>query len=58
MRGASLQHYNPVIDQAVKTVWHIPDSWKLIAEMPFGKPAAQPGCKEFQPVADRVKLFK
>ena len=40
--GASLQHYNPVIDDAVKTAWEIPASWKLIAQMPFGKPAAQP----------------
>ena len=56
--GASLQHYNPVIDDAVKAAWDIPPSWKLIAQMPFGKPAGQPGAKEFQPVSERVKLFK
>jgi len=56
--GASLQHYNPVIDDAVKAAWEIPPSWKLIAQMPFGKPAAEPGAKEFQPVSERVKLFK
>ena len=56
--GASLQHYNPVIDDTVKTVWSIPATWKLIAQMPFGKPASQPGKKEFQPLAERIKLFK
>jgi len=56
--GASLQHYNPVIDEAVKAAWSIPASWKLIAQMPFGKPIAQPGPKEFQPLAERIKLFR
>ena len=26
--GASLQHYNPLIDEEVKTVFEIPKSWK------------------------------
>ena len=56
--GASLQHYNPVIDSAVKSAWNIPDSWKLLAQMPFGKPIAQPGKKEFQPIENRLKIFK
>lgn len=56
--GASLQHYNPLIDQAVKQDWNIPVNWKLIAQMPFGKPTAAPGEKEFQPLEARVKLFK
>ncbi|MBP3039398.1 nitroreductase family protein [Bacillaceae bacterium Marseille-Q3522] len=56
--GASLQHYNPLIDEAVQKEWDIPSSWKLIAEIPFGKPAAEPGEKQFQPIAERVKVFK
>lgn len=56
--GASLQHYNPLIDEKVKNEWNIPEHWKLIAEMPFGKPTFQPGEKEFQPVEERVKTFK
>ncbi|ASR47835.1 nitroreductase family protein [Paenibacillus kribbensis] len=56
--GASLQHYNPLIDEKVKNEWNIPEHWKLIAEMPFGKPTFQPGDKEFQPVEERVKTFK
>lgn len=56
--GASLQHYSPLIDQAVKAEWNIPAKWKLIAQMPFGKPTAAPGEKEFQPLDERVKLYK
>ncbi|HJV46373.1 MAG TPA: nitroreductase family protein [Bacillota bacterium] len=56
--GASLQHYNPLIDDEVKKVWNIPTEWKLIAQMPFGKPTMQPGEKQYQPLEDRVKVFK
>ncbi len=34
--GASLQHYNPVIDTKVKEIFDIPENYKLIAQMPFG----------------------
>ena len=27
--GANLQHYNPVIDETVKKMFSVPDSWKL-----------------------------
>ncbi|WP_446715455.1 nitroreductase family protein [Bacillus sp. T2.9-1] len=56
--GASLQHYNPLIDETVQAEWKIPSTWKLVAQMPFGKPTAEPGEKEFKPLEDRVKLFK
>jgi len=56
--GASLQHYNPLIDDAVKKQWQIPDSWQLIGQMPFGTPSGPPDAKEFQPVGDRLKIFK
>lgn len=56
--GASLQHYNPIIDEEVKKQWNIPESWKLIAQMPFGKPASEPKEKQFQPLEERVKVFK
>lgn len=56
--GASLQHYNPLIDEKVKTTWNLPESWKLIAQMPFGKPTAPAGDKEFKPVDERVKVAK
>lgn len=56
--GASLQHYNPIIDESVQEEWSLPSTWKLIAQMPFGKPTAEPGDKEFKPLEDRVKIFK
>lgn len=56
--GASLQHYNPLIDHAVQTQWDLPSSWKLIAEMPFGVPTEGPGEKEFKPLNERFKVFK
>jgi predicted oxidoreductase (fatty acid repression mutant protein) len=55
--GASLQHYNPLIDEEVRSTWNLPKEWKLIAQMPFGKPTAQPGEKEFHPLDQRVKFF-
>lgn len=56
--GATLQHYNPLINDAVSKEWNIPDTWKLIAQMPFGKPTAAPGEKEFAPLENRLKVFK
>lgn len=56
--GASLQHYNELIEADVKKEWSIPDNWKLIAQMPFGKPTSEPGEKQFEPLSDRVRIFK
>lgn len=56
--GASLQHYNPLIDEEVHRAWELPQSWRLMAQMPFGNPLAQPGEKEFGPLEDRVKIFE
>lgn len=56
--GATLQHYNPLIDDEVKKEWGVPSNWKLIAQMPFGNPTAQPGDKEFKPLEDRIKYYK
>lgn len=56
--GASLQHYNPLIDDQVKAAWSIADSWKLVAQLPFGKPTSPAGEKEYKPIEERVKIFK
>lgn len=56
--GVSLQHYTELIDADVKQEWNIPGNWKFIAQMPFGKPTAQPDEKQFQPLEERVKVFK
>ena len=56
--GASLQHYNPLIDEEVRHTWHLPEEWHLIAEMPFGLPVQGPGDKDFKDLDTRVKVFK
>jgi len=56
--GASLQHYNELIEEQVKKEWNVPSNWKLISQMPFGKPVGKPDEKHFQPLEDRIKVFK
>lgn len=56
--GVSLQHYNEIIETDVKKEWNIPAPWKLIAQMPFGKPTEQPGQKQYGALEDRIKIFK
>ena len=36
--GASLQHYNPLIDDEVRKTWDISRDWKLIAQLPLENP--------------------
>lgn len=55
--GASLQHYNPLIDAEVASTWGIPANWKLRAQMPFGGNAAAFGEKSFIDDASRFKVF-
>ena len=55
--GASLQHYNELIAEDVAKEWNIPSGWKLVAQMPFGKPVAGAGEKEFLPLDERVKTY-
>lgn len=55
--GASLQHYNEIVEADIKKEWSIPENWKLIAQMPFGKPTAQPGEKEFLPLEGRIRYI-
>ena len=50
--GASLQHYNPLIDESVKKAFSVPASWKLIAQMPFGTPTAPAADKTFIPISE------
>lgn len=56
--GASLQHYNPLIDKPVSEQWDIPTEWRLMAEMPFGNPLKSPGLKiQRKPIAERRWIF-
>jgi predicted oxidoreductase (fatty acid repression mutant protein) len=56
--GASLQHYSELIEADVKKEWNIPSNWKLIGQMPFGKPTADPKAKEYQPLEERIQIIK
>lgn len=56
--GASLQHYNPLIDDEVKKAWNLPQKWQLLAQMPVGSIEAPAGEKSFLPIDERVKIFK
>lgn len=56
--GATVQHYNPIIDEAVAKEWNISPDWKLVCQMPFGIPAAEPGEKTFNPLDKRSLLFE
>ena len=56
--GATLQHYNPVIDGMVQELCGVPESWKLIAQMPFGGIAAPPAEKAGEDITQRVKVLR
>lgn len=55
--GASLQHYNPVIDEKVKSMFDIPKSYKLIAQMPFGGIVSAAEAKEKEDIDQRVRIL-
>ena len=52
--GASLQHYNPVVDIPVREEFGFPVRWKLIAQMPFGAPLEPPPPKPPSDIGSRV----
>ncbi|EIL89643.1 nitroreductase family protein [Rhodanobacter spathiphylli] len=51
--GASLQHYNPVADDATRQEWDVPATWKLRAQMPFGSHEGGFGEKAFMDDSQR-----
>lgn len=55
--GANLQHYNPLIDDAVKKEWNLPADWQLTAQMPFGNIKQPPAEKTFIPLEEKVRVF-
>ena len=55
--GASLQHYNPVIDEKVKELFDLPKSWILNAQMPLGNIVEEREPKEKENIDDRVKII-
>lgn len=55
--GATVQHYNPLIDEVVAKEWGIPASWRLRAQMPFGSIESPATDKAYIDDADRFKVF-
>ncbi|WP_218688864.1 nitroreductase family protein [Psychrobacter sp. BF1] len=55
--GASLQHYNPLIDEDIAAAFAIPDNWELVAQMPFGNILQAAGDKSYQPLNQRMKVL-
>ncbi len=52
--GASLQHYNPVIDENLAKMFDIPESWGLLAQMPFGGIEEEVDPKDPEDISKRV----
>ncbi|MDA3932174.1 MAG: nitroreductase family protein [Tenericutes bacterium] len=56
--GASLQHYNELIEEYIKTNYDIPQKWELRAQMPFGKIEDPAKEKEHMDVNKRIVVKK
>lgn len=56
--GASVQHYNPVIDEAVRKLFDLPENYVLVAQMPFGGIVSEPDAKAKENIAERVLVAR
>lgn len=56
--GASLQHYNPIVDAEVHQEWNVPESWKLRAQIVFGSIEGEAYPKGYMNDEERFKVFK
>jgi len=56
--GASLQHYNELIENDMPRAFGIPKHWKMVAQMPCGSIEKEPAPKTFLPIEDRLLVFK
>lgn len=54
--GASLQHYNPLIDDEVAETFDIEKDYKLIGQLVFGNPVGELSEKSGIPLSERVKF--
>lgn len=55
--GASLQNYNPIIDEKINAAFDIPAQWKLRAQLVFGSIEGEAGEKAFIEDESRFKTF-
>ncbi len=56
--GASLQHYGELVEEDVKKLFSLPETWHLVAQMPFGNPLDTPSEKSFQPLEERMVVLR
>lgn len=60
--GASLQHFNvgyeQGFDKGTKEMFHLPESYEMLAQMPFGSVEQQAGEKEHIDTDVQVKVFE
>lgn len=56
--GASLQHYNELIEKKVNALFDLPKTWELVAQMPFGAIESEPMEKTFLPLNERIRVLK
>lgn len=56
--GASLQHYNPVIDARVREFFDVPENYVLLAQLVFGGIEAHPEPKAEEDISARVKIAR
>ena len=54
--GANIQHYNPLIDEAVAQTWQVPAPWRLRSQMVFGGIAAPAAEREYAPTEPRLRI--
>lgn len=56
--GVTLQHYNPMLKEFVGSKWNVPENWRLVAQMPFGKKLKDADEKVFNDLESRFKIFE
>ena len=56
--GVNIQHYNLLIDEDIRKIYHLPDSWDLVAQMVFGEKLAEPQAIDKISTGERVKVFR
>ncbi|MBR5914094.1 MAG: nitroreductase family protein [Selenomonadaceae bacterium] len=56
--GVNIQHYNPLIDEDIRKIFDLPDSWDLVAQMVFGEKLEDAPPIDKIPTGSRVKIFR
>lgn len=56
--GANIQHYNPIIDEALRKRYSLGENYKLVAQMPFGAIGEEAPMSEKMDINERVIVRK